>query len=333
MHGLAMARIMVTIIALSVGSQALTALADPAPGEARNLWNLLPAALAGLALVLAWRPPSRLPYAMLLLVGAVGISVFTMFGDTGFSRVMSAVLLGVLALLLAWVGIVLPLVAWRRGRWPTDGLEYVPYTPEAPDAEALRPRREALVALGFAPRLVIARSERGASVTVVVFSHASPDVYASLRRIAVANADIATTQIFSRPTESPTLSVSDGLVPSPFPPGPGLELLLFPGADAAALLGKFRHLRPQAHDAPALSESQLAAAMKQSLERHERYLVEAGYLCAAEQDRSRRYTLKGAFSATLRPRWPWYAVIRSRFVRAGETAVRATLGASGDGGA
>ncbi|MFO1303962.1 MAG: hypothetical protein U1F54_09535 [Burkholderiales bacterium] len=323
---------MVTIVALSIASQSLTALTDPAPGEARNLWNLAPAAMAGVALAMAWRRTSGIPYAVLLLFAATGVSVFTMFGDTAFSHTMLAVMAGVLALLLAWVWLALPVLAWRRGRWPTDVIEYVAYTAEAPDAEALRARREALVAQGFAPRLVLARGERGVSVTIVVFSHLASDVYASLRRIAVPGAAIASTQVFSRPGDGVTLSVSDAVVPSPFPPGPGLEFLVFPDADAATLLANFRRLRPGTESSAPLSDDALAAAMRQSMERHERYLVEAGYLSATEHDHARRYTLKGAFSATLRPRWPWLAIIRSRFERDGEAAMRKAPGASGDRG-
>lgn len=317
------ARVLVTIVGISIATQALTALATPPPGETRNFANLVPAGLACLGTALVWRRrPAGVP-AVLTLFAAVGIAAFTMFGDTAFARAMAGILVGVLALVIAWVGLVLPLLVWRRGRWPTEPLEFVPYAPDAPDTEPLRARREALEALGFSPRLVLARSERGASVTIVAFSHATRSTYASLRRIAVGNVAFASTQVFSAPENGVTFAVGDALGPSPFPPGPGMRFLLFRDADAAALLAHFERLRPSPSQSLPLSDQALAATMQQSMAGYERYLVEAGYLATAEENQSRRYTLKGGFSAALRPRWPWYHALQARCERDGRAALRA----------
>ena len=321
-------RVLATILGAAMALQSLQSLVDHDPDAPNALWSAVPLALALGAIALAWRRRPVAPLATLTLVAAAATQAFTLFGDSLLARIAAGAVLAVMAGIISWAYLALPLLAWRRGRWPADPVVFAPLTHGDDMPDDVRERIGALAAIGFAPRLVHARAEGGTSAFMVLLAHGRRDAFAMVSHFTVNGSTFANTRLMTPPgAHGRALSLVDALGPAPFPPAPDHELLLFPDADAATLLANF--LRLHAADAPAtpLDDDALQAAMATVWTAYDRWLLDAGYLAAAADDEVPRYTLKGGFTAVLRPLWPWAALERARRARNGRDALRGASGA------
>lgn len=309
-----MARVVVTIVAASLVLQALSAIVDPDPAAPHPWWSLAPVGLASVALALVWRRRPDGVAAALVLFAAAAITAFTVFGDSPFARMAAGAIALLLFAFAAWTCIVLPLLAWRRGRWPVDRVAFVPFAGGPPIPQAVRDRVDALVALEFSPRLVHARAEGRFSGTIVVLAHPRRDALGIVTHIAAGGDEFVSTRLTTGRLDE--VSLVDAVAPAPFPAAPGVRVLYLPDASASVLFAHFVRVHPGAVKAMP-SDDAIAATLDGNAATDERWLVEAGYLAPGVQDETRRYTLKGGFTAVLRPSWPWYPLRRARLAREG----------------
>lgn len=318
-------RVIATIIAVAVAMQSLAQWRDPA-GTTSAVWSVVPVPLAIAALVLLWLPrPSPLP-AVVLLFGAVLIQGSTLFADLEIPHVALGAVAIVLAVVIGWLCLVLPVLVWRRGRWPVEPVGFGPLTAGAQWPEPVQQRAAALAKLGFAPRLVHARAEADGTATIVALAHCERDALATVTHLTLNGITFTGLRITPMPAGTgPRVVLIDMLAPAPFPPPPTQRVLLFPGADAATLFARF--LRLHDHDAQIRSDEELIAALEEGAQRYDRWLVDAGYLTGRVDSSGRRYTLKGSFSAVLRTLRPWHAIEGARLARAGRAALREVSGA------
>ena len=322
-------RVVSTIVGCALALQSLQSIGDPDPSAPSAPWRAVPLALALAAVALAWRKRPALPWVTLALFAAAATQAFTLFGDSLFARIAAGAIVAVLGLCLAWACLALPLLAWRRGRWPVKPVAYAPFAPGDDMPQDVRERIASLAAVGFTPRLVHARSEGRAAARIVVLVHDKVDAVATVTHIVLDGNAFSSTRLRPAPRDAASLSILDAAPPAPFPPSPVQRLLLFPDADARTLLDHYVSLHGTVPPKP-VPDDQLAAAMAAVSSSYERWLVDAGYLANDVHDDERRYTLKGGFSAVLRVLWPWSALERARLARNGREALR---GASGAGAA
>jgi hypothetical protein len=316
-------RIVGTIVGVAVALQSLRALADIDPPN--MLSSAAPVPLAVAAIVLFWRSRPLVSLAILALFAAIAVQAFALFGDSLFARTVVGAIACVLLAFIAWAYVVLPILAWRRGRWPVEAIAFVPLANDQQVPEPVRQRMQSLAAQNFVPRLVHARAEGRAAATIIVLAHHEIDAFATVTHITLDGRAFTNTRLTPLSRQTPSLSIVDAAAPSPFPAQPAHRVLLFPGADAATLLEHYVRLRGKA-PARLLSDDDLAAQMAAATATNEQWLVDAGYLDTEVHGDERRYTLKGGFSAVLRMLWPWAALERARLARNARDALRAASG-------
>lgn len=332
---LTMARILGSIVAGLVIWQSVHGVTQPLAEALPRWWNLAPLALAVVALLLIWRTPPRWSMAALVLITAVLMQVFVVFGNTAFARNVATGVVAVLALYYGWIYLVLPLFAWQRGRWPVEPMALDAYVADPAWPASLQRRLHALEAQGFTPRLMHARTEGHAAATIVILAHAQRPVTAKVAHFAFGDRTYAATALGDaiRDTSSATQTrtvLTDTPPADVFPPSPERRVLLFPDASAETLLRHHAVVTPRRGDRATLSDDALRAQWNDDLQRHERFLVDAGYLSPTIENGARRYTAKGGFASVWRSLWPWSTRERARQLRDGREALRA---ASARGGA
>lgn len=325
-----MARILGTIIAAMVVWRSLEGLFDRLPESPPAAWNAVPVVLAAVALAGVWRRPPAFGRAVVALIAAVLGQLFVTFGDSTFARAMGGGILALVALYVAWMYLVLPLFAWRRGRWPVDGVPLVPFAADPAWPAALQRRLQALAAPGFVPRLMHVRAEQGASATIVLLVHPTRDALARVTHFTFGKRALASTAL--SPWRSPgdlRLSVTD-TQPVEIFPSPSQRVLLFPDAAASQLLDHLGAIREADVRAGPPADAELVATWDDHAASYQRWLVDHGYLARDARRGERAYTLKGGFASVWSSLWPWHARQRSRQIRAAQAALR---GASRSGAA
>jgi len=256
--------------------------------------------------VALWRTPPRWTMGTLALIGAPLLQAFATFGDSPATRVIAGLFAAIIGLRIAWAYLVLPLLAWRRGRWPVEAMTLEPIAMQPWSTDA-RKRVQALEALGFVARLQHTRAEGKASGLVVLLTHPGRAVLAKVAAFTVGEYAHAATSLMTF-----------------FPAPASTRILLFENADAAMLLRHFDALDPRKEAGAAPTDDELRAYWNADIQWQERCLVDAGYLDSRIDHGARRYTLKGGFTSVWRMLWPLAALERVRQIRAAREVLRPT---------
>ena len=220
------------------------------------------------------------------------------FGDSAFARSVAAVVLSVLAVFYGWIYVILPLFAWRRGRWPTEpiplrrGSRTTQYGPKRAAARLQALRRPRLP-----PRLMHVRAEGSASAVIVLLVHPGARPWPPSSTSASASACTRHVAWPKRPRGAASAArvvVTDTHAGrTSFPRSPERCVLLFPDAPTGHSAASLRQGRAQGARAP--SDERCIARWNAHMQRHDRFLVDDGYLSAEVDAGERRYTMKGGY--------------------------------------
>ena len=174
------------------------------------------------------------------------------------------------------------------------------------------------------------RAEGNASAVIVLLVHRARAAVASVVHFGLGERVYASTSLAEATDGAaspvPHIVVTDTQPADVFPPPPERCVLLFPDAPTDTLLRHFDKVVPGSPRRPAPSDDALLARWSALMQRHDRFLVDHGYLSRDVDAGERRYTLKGGYLTVWRTLWPWNARVRARQLRQAQDALRAASG-------
>lgn len=312
-------RAIFTILAAVLAWQAVEAMLKPLAGAPSPWWSALQFALVVCMLAFVWHRKPSLPLGYLSLLLALGAFGYANFGDRWLAGTRDTIvtLVTILAGLVAAAAILL--YAWtaiglcRRAAYPREsGVPRLLAKEGGEVPAALAGRVQALEAAGFALRAAGHEAEGQVDSSLAYLVHDREGVVATATRFEGDSLDFEFTKLIVAPdpASGTRRSVADGTGPDLFPDPPGTVALVIPGRSVESLLGVVRGLNAGNGRTPPPSIEAFASDTKRMHDERLRWLVDRGFLRAQAVNDAHRFTLKGAFVATLRILWPGRAILR-----------------------